>query len=123
MRKFIDLMENIYKMGMCDAMAIALHQKYGYPLGVWRGFFPDEYGEDGEEAYEDAHMCVILPDGKWVDVDGVHQGTPPNLIFNENIHRIELVKISEDEARYIFSMDGVTDEQIETAKLHLRSTE
>lgn len=121
MRHLIDIVENQqrYRLGMCDAMALALHRHYGYPLAVWRGFFPDEFGDEGDEAYEDAHMCVVLPDRSWADVDGLHSAQPENLIFNQPVTRVEMVPVSEEDARQIFTTDGVTDEQIEEASSHM----
>jgi hypothetical protein len=104
---------------MCDAMAIAMHETYGYPIAVWRGVFPDDLGDEGDEATEDAHMCVVLPDGSWADVDGIHVGEPDNLRFDSPVTRVELVKITPEEARHIFTIEGVTDSQIEQAKLDM----
>lgn len=124
MREIIQIVEGsdplrMFRMGYCDAMAIALHERYGFPLAVWRGFFPDEFGDEEDEAFEDAHMCVVLPGGRWADVDGVHSGQPDNLAFNEPVERIELVPISREEAEFAITPSGVEPETIELAKQHL----
>lgn len=118
MRQWINLFESKYRHGLCDAMAVALHEIYGYPLGLWRGYYLDPYaeGEDGaEEAWEDAHACVMLPDGSWADVDGIHT-EQPNLHFSSNVTRIELVPASMDEVCSAFTMGVIDPDDIDDAK-------
>ncbi len=93
-----------YRRGMCDVMAIALSKITGLPYGLWRGFYDD----DGEEAYIDAHACVIA-NGKrdWIDVDGLHSGEPPGLYFGRPVTRIELVDVGINELESAFTMEEI----------------
>jgi hypothetical protein len=106
---------NKFRTGDCDAFAIALFRltEKKAPIYVVRGYFT----EDGEEFYEDCHMVVKWGKDQYVDVDGEHtvQELKDRCYFNNPIERIELVKVSEEEARTIFSMEGVSEAQIERA--------
>jgi len=50
----------------------------GFPLGLLRVCYPDDLGEEGDEAYLDYHAVVIIdPDvPRWLDVDGIAVGFP-----------------------------------------------
>jgi len=127
MRDLIDLVETqdsrqVFRLGLCDAMAIALHRASHFPLGLWRGFFPDEDG-DGDEAYEDCHAVVVISfdPPKWIDVDGVHSGEPDNCHFTNPVTRIELVPASEDEVIEAFSSLDLDDAYIAKATAFIAS--
>lgn len=102
----------IFRHGLCDAMAIRLHETTGLPLGLWRGYREDDQGEPGDEAYEDCHAVAVISfdPPRWIDVDGVHDGVP-NLQFGEPVDRVALVPASETEVREAFSAydDGVEE--------------
>lgn len=95
-----------YRMGYCDAMALALHEMTGLPLGMWAGFFQDDF-LDNEEGTEFAHACVVMSFNPpiWIDVDGIHHGVPDNLIFNQQINRVELVPASKNDVATSFTTD------------------
>jgi hypothetical protein len=111
---------SIFRTGLCDAMAIALHEITKLPLGVWRGTYIDDYDE--EEAYEDCHMCVVVsfPQHKYLDVDGIHTDMP-NCYFSNQITEVNLVPISRQEAIHTFTMEGVTVDDIEDAKSFIKN--
>jgi hypothetical protein len=104
----------IYRMGYCDAMALALHRKTGLPLGLWAGFYPDEDGDEGDEGAEYAHACVVVTfePPVWIDVDGLHRGVPDNLHFDNSITRVELVEASQGDVEAAFS---VFDDHLQAA--------
>ena len=108
-----------YRTGMCDAFAIALHNLTKLPLGSWTGFYYDDLEE--EYVPETCHVCCVKSFDKleWFDVDGLHQGKPDNCYFVNEIEYIKLLPISVEEAHYIFSMEGVSEEQIKVAKEYI----
>lgn len=108
-----------YRLGMCDAAALAIHQYTGWPLALWVGWMHDP--DDDEPYYEAAHAVVCDPrvPGRWWDVDGHHDGTPSNLMFSQGPDRIELLDCTVEEIRYAFSMGGVEDDSIEQARRDL----
>ncbi len=107
---------SVYRTGMCDAMAIALHELTGLPLAAWRGTFFDEVFD--EESTEDCHICVVVSFNatKWIDVDGVHTGIPKNCFFNNPVTEVNLVPITKNDAAMTFSSDGVTPDEVGQAK-------
>ena len=98
--------ENHYSFtsGDCDIYAVSLHRLYGYPLYVIRGYYPDE-DFDNEEYYEDAHVMIKLPNGKFFDSQG--EQTKEELLqlamFSNNVKRIEIIPVDEQEALEAFS--------------------
>jgi hypothetical protein len=121
MRDLINLVEDKrrrYRMGSCDAMALAIHEVTGLPLGVFRGYFPDDQGEEGDEAYETCHAVAVLDWDLpiWIDVDGRHKGMPENCVISVPGSDIRLEMIFPDDLRYEFSMSGVTDAEIDAAR-------
>jgi hypothetical protein len=113
--------KSIYRSGMCDAFAMALHQLTKLPLGAWTGYYYDDFEED--YATEISHICCVksFDQIKWIDVDGLHRGHPQNLYFNNKIESIKLVPISEEDARYVYTMEGVSEMDIKQAKQFILS--
>ena len=108
-----------YRLGMCDAAALALHQHTGWPMALWVGWFHDPHLD--EPYYEAAHAVVCDPrvEGRWWDVDGPHDGPPTNLMFDHVVEKIELLPSNEEEIRYAFSMEGVDDASVQQAQADL----
>lgn len=105
-----------YRTGMCDAFAIALHHLTKLPLGAWTGFYYDENEQD--YATETCHVCCVKSFEKleWIDVDGLHRGTPENCYFANKITEIKLLPISAADAAYLYTTTGVSPEEIQQAQ-------
>jgi hypothetical protein len=111
-------------------MALALHNATGLPLGVWRGFFPDEIGgclddkinECVLEGYEDCHAVAVLSfhPPRWIDASGIHVGEPENARFSREITRLELMPASIEEMKELFTTEGVRDIDINKAEAFIR---
>lgn len=104
-----------YRNGLCDAMAIALHRRTGLPLGLVAGVYLDE---EGEPALEYCHAVVRLEDGTVLDVDGrwrVSGSALGEARFFNRVKEVRLVEATPDEVAYAFSMEGVSEQQIEDA--------
>ena len=108
---------SIYKRGLCDAYALALHKVFGYGMAVVRGWYPDDLGDEDEEAYEDCHLVGVKDDCTFVDVDGdkSEEDLKKDCFFHNPVTRITIEPVSEEEARHLFTIEGVTDEQIQDA--------
>jgi len=105
-----------FNMGDCDIYAVALHRLYGYPLYTIRGYFLEpEWGGKREWDHEDCHIIVRLPNGKFKDSDGEYtlKELKPLASFAEDVKKIKAVKISEEEALSIFSIED-QEEDIKT---------
>jgi hypothetical protein len=115
--RIIEIAQNksIYRSGMCDAMALAIHEITKLPLGGWQGSYTNDYDEDETEL---CHICVVLSfkGKKWMDVDGVHTGVPDNCYFNNSVEKIDLVPLSTEDVKYLYTMEGVSESDIEQAK-------
>jgi hypothetical protein len=66
-----------FNYGNCNVYAIALHRLYDYPLYVVNLYFKEDEWEEQVELgdpyfydHETAHVCVKLPNGKYLDSDG-----------------------------------------------------
>ena len=107
-----------YKTGLCDAYAIAMHRLFGYPIFAVRGYFK----EDGEWNTEDSHL-VVKSGAKFIDVDGAK--TKKELIdqchftVGLGISKVKIEEVSEEEAAYIFTTEGVSEEQISDAENYI----
>lgn len=124
-RELINVMESIdsrtqYRVGLCDAFAIALHQLTKLSLGAWVGEYYDDFTEEDELEY--AHLCVVVSfeNQTWIDVDGLHSGLPKNIHFDNQIENVKLIPVMENDAREIFTAEDLNDD-IETAKDFIRS--
>jgi hypothetical protein len=97
-----------FNSGDCDIYAISLHRLYNYPLFVIRGY----YLEDGELNYEDAHIMVKLPNGKYLDSNGeqTKEEILPKAMFSNKISKVEIVSINEEEALNTFSCQNQEDD-------------
>ena len=104
-----------YKLGNCESFAIALSELTNNPLYVVRGYYYDDILD--EESYEDCHI-VVKSGSKYIDVDGFKSDKElkRNCAFMNEIQRIEIEEISKEEAQYIFSSEGVSEEDITKAK-------
>jgi hypothetical protein len=85
--------KKMFQNGHADAMAIQLHKITGYPLGMWRGVVP-MFGR--AFSIVDVHPCVIKGDS-WIDVSGLNNGLPTSIKYNEQITKLELVEVSEQD--------------------------
>lgn len=113
---------SLYRGGMCDAYALAKHEMTGLPIYLVQGKWIDEEWE--EEATEPCHMLV--GDGKtFYDVDGARteQDLKQNCYFSGPVTEVEIIQISPREAREIFTVEGVHDEDIEQAKQFIQQQE
>lgn len=111
-----------YRQGMGDALALAAHRLTGFPLALWSGTHFDDIEQ--EHWSQPAHAVVVDYDRqRWFDVDGWHEGlTPPdNLMFNEKVFGITLDRATPAEVMEVFTMEGVTEEQIEQAHAFILS--
>jgi hypothetical protein len=123
--KIVELLEqksdaSLYRSGMCDAFAIALHDLTNYPLAAWGGTYYDDFEE--EDVIEYCHVVVTIPNSnKWIDVDGIHDSPPDNCFFNNDVKKLQLYPISRDEATYIYSMEGVSENDIDRAIAYIKS--
>lgn len=108
-----------YTSGDCDIYAISLHKLTNYPLYVIRGFYKDELGD----GYEDCHMVVKSPNGKYLDVNGENtiKQLKNKCLFSNAIYKIKIVPISEEEAKYCFSMSGPSSEDIDKTIEYIKS--
>ena len=94
--------ERFYESGMCDAYAIALSRKTGFPIAVVRGWYKDS---SGENTYEDAHMFV--KDGNYgLDIKGKRYigDIVRDCVFINKVYKITTPIISEEEAKECFTM-------------------
>lgn len=103
-----------YLCGNCDIMALALHKLTGKPMGLWSGKYVDPDADDGI-GYEHAHACIMLPDGQWMDVNGVSANTPDNLYFNMPVKEVVLLPASELDVRDAFTCCDIEDDAIQVA--------
>jgi hypothetical protein len=95
-----------FNLGDCDIYAISLHRLYGYPLYAIRGrFLEPEWGGEREWDYEYCHVMAKLPNGNYLDSTG--EQTEKEMLslaaFSEDIKKVEIVEISEEEAINMFS--------------------
>lgn len=113
--------KSTYRTGMCDAFAIALHNITKLPLGAWTGFYYDDFEE--EDVTETCHVCCVksFENLEWVDVDGTHRGNPRNCHFNNPIDQVKLLPITVEEAHYVFTTEGVSEEDIKIAEQFILS--
>ncbi len=104
---------SIYRLGMCDALALAAHRLTGFPLALWSGTHFDDFQQ--EHWSQPVHAVVVDYDRqRWFDVDGWHEGltAPDNLVFNEKVFGITLDPATPTEVMEVFTTEGVTEEQI-----------
>jgi hypothetical protein len=104
-----------YRGGYCDAYALAIHRLHDYPLAVVRGYWYDPEWES--EEYEDCHVVAVKEPGVYLDVDGEHSRDDlvRRCLFGGPVERVEIEPVSEEEARFLFTMEGVPDADIDEA--------
>jgi len=105
-----------YKLGNCEVFAIALSELLNKPLYVVRGFYWDNNIK--ENVYEDCHVVVKVSNNNYMDVDGIKNEEEIKLscMFLNDIKKIKLIKITKEEAKFIFSTEGILEKDIEKAK-------
>lgn len=110
-----------YNSGDCDIYAISLHKLYNYPIYVVRGFYIDEL--DNEEYYEDCHMVVKKPNNLYLDSRGefTENELKQDCLFSNKITKIEILAISEKEAKHCFSISGYSEEDLEKTIKFIKS--
>jgi hypothetical protein len=111
----------VYRMAMCDAMALALHELTSLPLGLFRAYYPDPDGNEGEEAHQDCHAVVILDPQtpRWLDVDGIQSAIPVERLTLDPLGdsvRWELVPATSEEVAEAFTVEGVSEHDIARAR-------
>ncbi len=120
-----DFSKHSFTSGDCDIYAVSLHRLYGYPLYVVRGWYEDDLGEDNDFNYEDCHIVVKMPNGLYLDSEGEQgeQELRQNARFMNDVHKITIVPISEEEALNTFScQDQEADVQNVMNYIKKRST-
>jgi hypothetical protein len=114
----------IYRMGRCDAMALALVARTSaVPALViaHRNLPSDEWSEPDKPETEEIvfHAVAVLDKRKesWLDVDGIHEGfTLDGTVYDVRADRIEFRVVDVDEVRRAFAFaQGTQDEEIEEA--------
>ena len=100
-------------MGGCDIFAIAAHRMLGYPIHVVRGFYNDE------EYHEDCHLVVKIKNDLYFDIDGLKSGDDleNGCYFEHHVTRVEIVEISENDAKYILGCESPSEDDIDDATL------
>jgi hypothetical protein len=111
---------SIYRSGMCDAYAIAQHELTGDPIFLVQGKWWDDEWE--EWATEPCHL-VTMADGAYFDVDGkkTEEDLKQSCLFSGPVQEVEIIAISASEAREIFTVEGVHDEDVERAKEYIQN--
>lgn len=112
-----------YRMGMCDVLALAVHQHTGWPLALWSGEFEDDMGEPGDVYTQPQHAVVVDPDsGSWFDIDGLHPAAEqPSLFFDAPPLKILLVPASPEEVAEAFTTQDIEPAQLQRALSDLES--
>lgn len=96
---------------------------YGYPLYSVRNYYDNgsfDEDDDNYEVYgvdiEDAHIVVKLPNGKYMDADGVFSKNKliDLCIFTEEVGEIKIEEISEFEAISAFLGCDFNKEEVES---------
>lgn len=103
-----DFDKHNFNFGDCDIYAVSLHRLYGYPLYVVRGWFLEpEWGGKRELDYEDCHIMVKLPNGKYMDSKGESTGKEmkQSCLFDNEVKRVTIVQIDEETALSTFSCE------------------
>jgi len=115
-----DLNKHNFNTGDCDIYAVSLHRLYGYPLYVIRGYFLDPQLDEYD--YEDCHIMVKLPNGKYMDSGGeqTKQEMISRAAFMNNVTRIKIVQIDEETALNTFSCQD-QEEDIKRVMGHIKS--
>ena len=106
--------ERYYKCGFCDAFALALNKKFGYPLYIIRGYW---YDKEEEEWVSEAAHAIVKSGKKYIDVSGFKskEYLINNSFFNNPIEKVKIEPISIEEMKYSFTTEGVSEEEIKKA--------
>ncbi len=103
-----------YRLGMCDALALAVHDHTGWPLALWSGELEDDLDDEEETWVQAVHAVVVDPEtGRWFDIDGFHpaEEVPSNLYFESEPISIFLEPSTVEDVTFAFSMSGVTEDE------------
>lgn len=107
--------------GFCDAFAIALHRLSGLPLASVCGKVVEE---DGDIRYDDHHLVIIedYQTETFIDAAGRRFGLDPwrrdigsNCFVDCRTVEILLRPVSIDEALFIFTTTGVSENEVAEA--------
>jgi len=109
----------MYRTGMCDAFALAKHELTGLPIYLVQGKWRED---DDYWATEPCHMVVSDGDS-FIDVGGrkTEEDLKQNCYFSGPVEEVEIIEITPEEAREIFTVEGVHDEDIERAKEYIQN--
>jgi hypothetical protein len=80
-----------------------------------RGFYKDDFIDEIEYAYEDAHAVVKVDNDMYEDVDGISskQELIDRCLFINDIEYVEIVPITPNELKYAFAFaSGVSEREI-----------
>lgn len=109
-----------YRGGMCDALALAIHQETGWDLIAiegWPAAF--DIAEEGDDLslWLPAHLCVRTPDLMLLDIAGLReeQEVIDTCEFFEPVSHRRARMTDAEEARYTFTGEGVSDSEIAEA--------
>lgn len=105
--------DELYRMGGCDIFAIAAHRVLGYPIHVVRGYY------NKGEYHEDCHLVVKIENDLYFDIDGLKSGNDleNNCYFEHLVTRIEIIEVSEDDAKYTLGCEPPSEDDIDDATL------
>ena len=88
----------------------------------WKNFFKKSPEEQLEWATEPCHLVVKVGENRYLDVDGEkdEEELKQNCFFSGPVEEVEIVPTTPREAQGIFTMEGVSDEDVERAKDFIR---
>jgi hypothetical protein len=118
------LNEASFRQGFCDAFALALHRRTGWPLALLVGLYPDTDGfldDDGnpEDVIEvPAHAVCLAPgEGLLADVTGIRPlaEVRGHLLFDEEPEGVGLVRVEAEAMGEAFTTEGVAEWQVAAA--------
>lgn len=116
--------KNLYRSGMCDALAIAISRRLGLPLGMIGGE-TNPGSEDGPK-FQPCHAVAVLDWSmpRWIDVDGLHTGFEgANVFLIGRVDHVRIIEASEEDILRRFSVSGLTEDDIAAAEAFLDSDE
>lgn len=105
-------------------MALALHRATGLPLGVWRGHTTASLGGPDGGTSEDSHAAVFLSfdPPRWIDVDGMHDDVPTDLVFSAPVSRISCVAAAERDVLAAFGLsEAAVEAEVGAASAFIRA--
>ena len=79
--------EYVFSAGHCHALALAIHERTGWPLLAMSGRHSLRANLQ--------HMVVVMPDGKWLDVNGPQE--PEERYYFQSMTAAEVAKMGKIE--------------------------